>query len=286
MKRQDFRLFHRLRVRWAEVDLQKIVFNAHYLMYLDTALGDYWRALALPYEQSLASLGGDLYVKKATLEYHASARGEDQLDIGFKCSRIGNSSLNFVAGIFRAEQLLVAGEMVYVFADPVSQSARPVPQALRDVIEGYEAGSPMLRLDTGDWGALGEPSSRLRRDVFVEEQGIPETLVSDPLDAAAIHAVAFNRLDLPVAAGRMVQREPGVSQVGRLAVHRVLRGAGLGQQVLERLAQAAKQRGDRELMLFAQASARGFYLRQGFSPRGDPFHEVGIEHIEMVRTLA
>ena len=25
MKRQDFRFFHRLRVRWAEVDMQKIV---------------------------------------------------------------------------------------------------------------------------------------------------------------------------------------------------------------------------------------------------------------------
>ena len=49
-QRKDFRFFHRLRVRWAEVDMQKIVFNAHYLMYFDTAISDYWRALALPYE--------------------------------------------------------------------------------------------------------------------------------------------------------------------------------------------------------------------------------------------
>ena len=40
-KREDFRFFHRLRVRWVEVDLQKIVFNAHYLMYFDTAIADY-----------------------------------------------------------------------------------------------------------------------------------------------------------------------------------------------------------------------------------------------------
>ena len=53
MKRQDFRFFHRLRVRWAEVDMQKIVFNAHYLMYFDTAVADYWRALALPYEEAM-----------------------------------------------------------------------------------------------------------------------------------------------------------------------------------------------------------------------------------------
>ena len=47
-KRSDFRFFHRLRVRWAEVDMQKIVFNAHYLMYFDTAIADYWRAMAMP----------------------------------------------------------------------------------------------------------------------------------------------------------------------------------------------------------------------------------------------
>ena len=68
MKRADFRFFHRLRVRWVEVDMQKIVFNGHYLMYFDTAIADYWRSLALPYEESMHQLGGDLYVKKASLE--------------------------------------------------------------------------------------------------------------------------------------------------------------------------------------------------------------------------
>ena len=70
MQRQNFRCMHRLRVRWAEVDMQKIVFNAHYLMYIDTAMSEYWRALALPYEASMHILGGEMYVKKATVEYH------------------------------------------------------------------------------------------------------------------------------------------------------------------------------------------------------------------------
>src|SRR5690606_23654198 len=68
--RRDFRFFHRLRVRWAEVDMQKIVFNAHYLMYFDTAISDYWRAMALPYEEAMHQLDGDLYVVKATVEFH------------------------------------------------------------------------------------------------------------------------------------------------------------------------------------------------------------------------
>ena len=48
MSRTEYRFFERLRVRWAEVDMQKIVFNGHYLMYFDTAISGWWRAMALP----------------------------------------------------------------------------------------------------------------------------------------------------------------------------------------------------------------------------------------------
>ena len=47
MKRADYRFADPLRVRWAEVDLQKIVFNGHYVMYFDTAVAGWWRAMAL-----------------------------------------------------------------------------------------------------------------------------------------------------------------------------------------------------------------------------------------------
>ena len=80
MQRSDFRCFHRLRVRWSEVDIQKIVFNAHYLTYADCAMTEYWRALALPYETGMQALGGEVYLKKASVEYHASARLDDLLD--------------------------------------------------------------------------------------------------------------------------------------------------------------------------------------------------------------
>ncbi|MEO8924742.1 MAG: 4-hydroxybenzoyl-CoA thioesterase, partial [Caldimonas sp.] len=69
MQRSDFRFFERLRVRWAEIDAQKIVFNGHYLMYFDTAVAGYWRALALPYAESMHALGGDLFVRKAEVDY-------------------------------------------------------------------------------------------------------------------------------------------------------------------------------------------------------------------------
>lgn len=284
--RADFRFIHRLRVRWAEVDMQKIVFNAHYLMYFDTAISDYWRALALPYEAAMQQLGGDLYVKKSTLEYHASARYDDLLDIGLTCARIGNSSIQFTGGVFLGEQLLVTGELLYVFADPATQTSKPVPSALRDVLNGFEAGEAMVDIRLGAWSELAEGARQVRTEVFLQEQRIPVEMEWDGEDLAAVHAIAFNRLGMPLATGRLLQHAPGVGRIGRMAVSRVLRGAGLGHDILQVLLQAAAQRGDHEVLLHAQRSAEGFYARAGFMDRGGPFDEAGIPHIEMFKTLA
>lgn len=285
LDRQDFRFFHRLRVRWAEVDMQKIVFNAHYLMYFDTAIADYWRALALPYDVTMQALQGDLYVKKASIEFHASARMDDQLDVALKCSRVGTSSMVFTGAIFRGEEYLINCELIYVFANPATQRAKPVPAAFRAILLGYEVGESTTRVELGSWLALGAEASKIRREVFIDEQQIPIELEQDQADESAMHALARNRLGLSVATGRVLQRAPGISQIGRMAVLRELRGSNLGRTVLQALMQVASQRGDHEVMLHAQRSAAGFYARLGFVPRGDPFEEAGIVHIEMVRVL-
>jgi YbgC/YbaW family acyl-CoA thioester hydrolase len=286
MNRQDFRFFHRLRVRWAEVDMQKIVFNAHYLMYVDTAVADYWRALALPYEEAMHQLGGDLYVKKATVEFHASARMDDFLEIGLKCERVGTSSIAFTSAIFRGDELLITCDLIYVFADPASQTSRPVPALLREVLTGYEAGEPMVQVRTGGWPELGDEAGRLRTRVFIEEQRIPAEMEWDEADSSAVHAVAYNRLGQALGTGRLLQPQPGVARIGRLAVHQAVRGAGVGRQVLQALLGVAASRGDREAVLNAQRSAEDFYHGLGFVPRGEAFDEAGIAHIEMARAIA
>lgn len=285
MQRQNFRCMHRLRVRWAEVDMQKIVFNAHYLMYIDTAMSEYWRALALPYEASMHILGGEMYVKKATVEYHASAKLDDTLDVGLRCARIGNSSCLFEAAIFCGDRLLVTGELVYVFADPATQTSTPVPAALRAMLEGYEAGAEMVEVRTGDWNTLGRDAARLRTAVFVREQGIPADVEADALDASARHAVLYNRLGQPVATGRLLQQAPGVGRIGRMAVDRSVRGAQWGRVLLAALLEAARARGDTQVQLHAQCSAQGFYERAGFTVAGAPYEEAGLAHVLMTQAL-
>jgi len=285
ISRANYRFFHRLRVRWAEVDMQKIVFNAHYLMYFDTAMAEYWRALALPYDATMQALEGDIYVKKASVEFHASARVDDQLDVALKCTRIGTSSMVFTGAIYRGDEHLISCELIYVFADPATQTSKPVPVALCDVLTGYEAWEPVVRVELGSWQTLGAQASQVREAVFVQEQGISPGLVQDELDATAVHALVRNRLGLAVATGRLLQHAPGVGRIGRMAVHRVLRGSRLGRDVLRALMQAATERGDREVMLHAQRSAEGFYARLGFVSRGETFEEAGIVHIEMTHSL-
>lgn len=284
-QRRDFRCFHRLRVRWAEVDMQKIVFNGHYLMYIDNAMSEYWRALALPYDASMHTLQGEMFVKKASLEYHASARMDDALDVGMRCARVGNSSCLFEAGIFSGDRLLVSGELVYVFADPVAQKSRPVPDALRAIITAFEAGEDTADVRTGDWNALGRDAGRLRTAVFVTEQGIPAEIEADALDATARHAVVYNRLGQPVATGRLLQEAPGVGRIGRLAVDRSVRGTRWGRKVLDALVDASRARGDREVQLHAQGNAEGFYRRAGFAVVGEPYEEAGIAHVVMARVF-
>ena len=289
LKRSDFRFFDRLRVRWAEIDAQKIVFNGHYLMYFDTAVAGYWRALAMPYAQTMERLGGDLFVRKATLEYEASARYDDLLDIGMRCARIGNSSIVFSAAAFRQDRLLVACELVYVFADPQTQTSKPVPDALRATLDAFEAGAAMVEVRVGRWDALGIDARAIRTEVFIAEQQIPVEMEWDDADAGCIHAVALNRFGLPLATGRLLQEAPGAAhaagRIGRMAVIQSLRGSGVGRAVLDALMQAAQARGDQEVRLHAQTSAQGFYARAGFVPIGAVFDEAGIEHVEMARPL-
>ena len=283
--RADYRHLERLRVRWVEVDLQRIVFNGHYLMYFDTAVAGWWRAMALPYHDTMAYLGGDLYVRKATLEYNASARFDELLDIGVRTQRIGNSSLVLGCAAFRGDELLVSGELVYVFADPAAMTSLALPQQLRDQLQAFEAGKPMVEVRTGGWDELGREAGAIRSAVFIDEQKIPADMEWDAADAVCVHAVAYNRFGLPLATGRLLEHVPGVARIGRMAVLPAMRGSRIGRAVLDALMQAARARGDREAILHAQTSAAAFYGRAGFVARGPQFDEAGIAHVEMVRAL-
>ncbi len=138
MARSDFSFFHTLRVRWSEVDLQAIVFNGHYLNYFDVAFTEYWRATGLPDAIAQSEAGLEMFARKATIEYHAPARFDEQLEIGVRCAGIGRSSMRFVLEIYRGDEHLISGEMTYVYADSRMRKSEAVPGAWRERLHAAE----------------------------------------------------------------------------------------------------------------------------------------------------
>jgi YbgC/YbaW family acyl-CoA thioester hydrolase len=148
MPKADFVCLSRLRVRWAEVDMQKIVFNGHYLTYIDTAVAEYWRAIGLPYPGGYVErYGADLFLRKSTVEYLGSARYDEVLAVLTRVAKLGRSSMTFLFEILREEpepsaQPLVTAELVYVNADPTTMKAAPLPEDLRGRVQRYERMAP------------------------------------------------------------------------------------------------------------------------------------------------
>lgn len=143
MAREHFTFCHSLRVRWAEVDRQGIVFNGNYFLYFDVTITEYWRAIGINYPDGIVKeFGTDLYAIKATAEYHASAEYDDMLDIFGRTSRLGRSSMQFQLEIWRGDTHLVSGELIYVNADPATKKSAPLPEPLRRSIVDFERTKP------------------------------------------------------------------------------------------------------------------------------------------------
>ena len=135
---------------------------------------------------------------------------------------------------------------------------------------------------------------RIRRVVFVEEQGVPSELERDSRDAEADHLIA--RLDgSAVGAVRLVVEPPGFEQIdpaygpvahlGRLAVHTAARRQGIGALLVGAVEDRARTAGLRAVYLGAQTHAMGFYEALGYTPFGLEFDDAGLPHRHMLRVL-
>ncbi len=127
----------------------------------------------------------------------------------------------------------------------------------------------------------GRPAlERIRREVFIREQGIPEPDEWDDEDATSVHILATLNRE-PVGTGRLNR----AGKIGRIAVLPGLRGRGIGTLILGRLLQEARRLGIREPCLHAQVQAVPFYEKLGFERKGEVFDEAGIPHVRMSLVL-
>ncbi|MFM7251898.1 MAG: GNAT family N-acetyltransferase, partial [Ilumatobacteraceae bacterium] len=100
-----------------------------------------------------------------------------------------------------------------------------------------------IRLVT--WEEARSEASRIRFAVFVDEQKVPVDMELDEHDPQCVHALASDASGQVVGTGRLLPD----GHIGRMAVSREARGKGVGGSILEALAEAARRRGDREVVL-------------------------------------
>lgn len=142
-----------------------------------------------------------------------------------------------------------------------------------------------FRVSLDDWATVAERVKPVRLQVFVIEQGVPADLEIDGRDASCVHAVAEDDAGRVIGTGRLLPAEAGIARLGRMAVYEAWRSKGVGAEMLEALTRAARDRGDREIVLHAQLRAAPFYDRHGYERVGDVYEEAGIAHVTMRRAL-
>lgn len=133
-----------------------------------------------------------------------------------------------------------------------------------------------LRILPVRWSEFSTPLAAIRREVFIDEQNVPEDLEWDGEDEHARHWLAHLDHD-SVGTVRLLRN----GHVGRMAVRKPWRQQGVGAALLKAVIEAARQLNLRELYLHAQTHALNFYGRHGFIAEGPEFMDAGIPHRTM-----
>jgi predicted GNAT family N-acyltransferase len=128
----------------------------------------------------------------------------------------------------------------------------------------------------------------IRKEVFVEEQKVPQDLELDEKDESteACNHLLLLENGMPAATGRWYLYKPLTAKLQRVAVLQAYRGKGLGKQVILALEQHARELGCTASILDAQFHAEEFYLKLGYIiTSAEPFYDAGILHHRMEKTL-
>jgi acyl-CoA thioester hydrolase len=127
---------HEIRVRFGECDPQGVVFNPHYLAYVDLAITELWRA-ALGSYQTMLDRGVDVVVAEARLRFRASARFDDDLRLEVTVLHLGTTSIVTEHRICRGDELLVEVEIVHVTVSRDTLTKTPIPAYIRDGLSAW-----------------------------------------------------------------------------------------------------------------------------------------------------
>jgi len=134
-RRADYRHFQPITTRWHDNDLYGHVNNVVYYSYFDSAVNAY-----LIERGGLDIHNGEVvgFVVSSSCDYFASIAFPDQIEVGLRVGRLGNSSVQYELAIFKRgeDEASAAGRFVHVFVERATNRPTPIPARLRAALEG------------------------------------------------------------------------------------------------------------------------------------------------------
>ena len=124
--------------RYAEVDQQGVVFNAHYLTWFDEAFTAFLDHIGVSYPALIAG-ELDMQVVRTEIDFLSSVRWRDAVRVAVTCERLGSTSLTMGFSVLRRaagedEVVAVRGRSVYVVVSTSDWAKRAIPDALREAL--------------------------------------------------------------------------------------------------------------------------------------------------------
>jgi acyl-CoA thioester hydrolase len=131
-----FRFSARTRVGFSDTDAQGIVYYGRYNPYFDLARVEYLRALGL----LRRFVDGDFVMRASSVEYHAPAMFDDEIEVFLRIARIGRTSVTFDFAAYREpdDTLMVTASQTMVFVDLAGRRPREIPGEWRRPVDTFE----------------------------------------------------------------------------------------------------------------------------------------------------
>ena len=129
MAKSDFTYCWPTKIRYSEIDGQRIVFNAHDLTFYDTAITEYLAATGFDHRSFMRSIGAEWHTVRAVVEWKAPVYFENEIEVWTRAARIGRSSLTFLLEVHPKgdETLRATGEIVWVCTVQATRKSAAVP---------------------------------------------------------------------------------------------------------------------------------------------------------------
>ena len=129
---------NKIKVRYSEVDCQRIVYNSHYLTYFDISLSEMLED-CFNQDEYIKNTNNDFHTVGVQMNFKSPARLNDQLEVYTGVEKLGNSSMTFIQEIYRvgSDEILNSANITWVNTNQKSMKSATIPDDIRTKLNKY-----------------------------------------------------------------------------------------------------------------------------------------------------